>query len=987
MATDYSKIYWYDTATAAWIEEAPAGSDYGGFVEFSYTDTLYEPAMLQILLADPQNVRLPIYQVPYRMVMLKEKDTEAVLFVGKVVYCEPLFDQEFGQVIKITAFDNLHELRDTWMRQPTVAVLPSGLVQNCVRCGGYTRLQYTGLAGIGTFTPGLWIMDTVAGVGTGLFALVVSNTSTGVGTGDLIIQSYYYGSAAAPVEFVAPNVIWEICTPLIPFYIPVIGAHATVNNVWRKLDLSVMEASDTALSETPHFSGVGGTCLEEMGNYTKLDEWNTVAVGVGHVFMAAPTDITGPDFEQDLYYFHRQKYQGLNAATLALEAGALAPDPCDPAVDGLVAQFGADAEPSGGDPVGPPPVPPDLYYGRWKNIMPDYEFSPRYMGEIITRVNYHYKGRSDGQAGASDCAAVQKLVTCPNTAVVEDAYKMVREKHVYNFATTQALDAHELGERVLLAMCVPTGVTRGRFGIAGYPAYWDVNPVTYVLENPRILRAGCMLHVLHSILTGVNATNMIVTEITYSEPSGIARICVLDKTYGMEELKFEAAEQNVEVNRTASIAQKQGAALAGLNTDDIAPGTPQQVNPLLVPPNLDPTLPCPVATAGYWAVKLDWDAWVVRTTKYANAATTSKTELDISHFEVWRDTPSMGHPGNVFSEADPLNTAVCHIIAQTKTASYVDQDPTLALATDYYYWIVAVDISGNRSVNSLGSGAARIGAMPIFPVGYIFITIDPTNPATTLGFGVWVAFAEGRVLVGKAGAGTFSTAWTELVPPLSIGGVETVTLDASMIPAHVHTIAHTHTLSHTHEHSHTHSVDPPSTATSASSASDTGGQSADHSHSVTAGVQSANHTHTLTTGVESADHAHGITQAAPYGDAIEGAAGTAGHYLFHPSAISGTGGVSANHTHSGTSAGVSADHNHLLSCAGVSVGHTHNMAHTHTVDIVAFASASPDEDTTSDASTTTTSGSSAGDSGTVGGGLAHTNLQPYLVCYFWRRSS
>lgn len=35
-----------------------------------------------------------------------------------------------------------------------------------------------------------------------------------------------------------------------------------------------------------------------------------------------------------------------------------------------------------------------------------------------------------------------------------------------------------------------------------------------------------------------------------------------------------------------------------------------------------------------------------------------------------------------------------------------------------------------------------------FPVGAIFVTIDPTNPAATLGYGTWQAFAPGRVLVG-----------------------------------------------------------------------------------------------------------------------------------------------------------------------------------------------------------------------------------------------
>ena len=41
-----------------------------------------------------------------------------------------------------------------------------------------------------------------------------------------------------------------------------------------------------------------------------------------------------------------------------------------------------------------------------------------------------------------------------------------------------------------------------------------------------------------------------------------------------------------------------------------------------------------------------------------------------------------------------------------------------------------------------GGGAAA------FPVGAIFISVDSTNPATSLGYGTWVAFGAGRVLVG-----------------------------------------------------------------------------------------------------------------------------------------------------------------------------------------------------------------------------------------------
>ena len=35
-----------------------------------------------------------------------------------------------------------------------------------------------------------------------------------------------------------------------------------------------------------------------------------------------------------------------------------------------------------------------------------------------------------------------------------------------------------------------------------------------------------------------------------------------------------------------------------------------------------------------------------------------------------------------------------------------------------------------------------------FPIGYVYISVDGTDPNTVLGYGVWQQFAEGRVLVG-----------------------------------------------------------------------------------------------------------------------------------------------------------------------------------------------------------------------------------------------
>ena len=78
--------------------------------------------------------------------------------------------------------------------------------------------------------------------------------------------------------------------------------------------------------------------------------------------------------------------------------------------------------------------------------------------------------------------------------------------------------------------------------------------------------------------------------------------------------------------------------------------------------------------------------------------------------------------------------------------------------------------------------AAAINAI-VYPVGSIYTNMAvATNPATLLGMGTWVAFGEGRVLVGKAGSGTFDTL-------AATGGTETHTLSTSEIPSHTHTMS------------------------------------------------------------------------------------------------------------------------------------------------------------------------------------------------------
>lgn len=71
----------------------------------------------------------------------------------------------------------------------------------------------------------------------------------------------------------------------------------------------------------------------------------------------------------------------------------------------------------------------------------------------------------------------------------------------------------------------------------------------------------------------------------------------------------------------------------------------------------------------------------------------------------------------------------------------------------------------------------------IYPVGCTYThTVDSTNPFNLFGFGTWVKFGEGRVIVNhKASDSDFDTPGLE-------GGAKTRVITESQMPAHTHTM-------------------------------------------------------------------------------------------------------------------------------------------------------------------------------------------------------
>jgi hypothetical protein len=91
------------------------------------------------------------------------------------------------------------------------------------------------------------------------------------------------------------------------------------------------------------------------------------------------------------------------------------------------------------------------------------------------------------------------------------------------------------------------------------------------------------------------------------------------------------------------------------------------------------------------------------------------------------------------------------------------------------------DVTGIRNLTITGTLTASIESA--YPVGSIYINAAvTTNPATLLGFGTWVAFGTGRMMVGyNASDSDFNSLQKE-------GGFKTHTLTTSELPSHNHSI-------------------------------------------------------------------------------------------------------------------------------------------------------------------------------------------------------
>jgi hypothetical protein len=137
--------------------------------------------------------------------------------------------------------------------------------------------------------------------------------------------------------------------------------------------------------------------------------------------------------------------------------------------------------------------------------------------------------------------------------------------------------------------------------------------------------------------------------------------------------------------------------------------------------------------------------------------------------------------GYTFSSVEQVTNDKLHLLVDNATQTQIvnaDVSTVAAIADTKLASITTASKVNGAAITGLAnipSGAGEIPAVnlaAIYPIGCIYTTTVPTDPATVFGFGTWEAFGEGKVLVGLDSADSdFDT--VEMT-----GGDKTVTSDA-----------------------------------------------------------------------------------------------------------------------------------------------------------------------------------------------------------------
>ena len=129
------------------------------------------------------------------------------------------------------------------------------------------------------------------------------------------------------------------------------------------------------------------------------------------------------------------------------------------------------------------------------------------------------------------------------------------------------------------------------------------------------------------------------------------------------------------------------------------------------------------------------------------------------------------------------------VVAENYMVSATLPSATLSSPTMTGTPIAPTASPGTNTTQVATTAFVTTGLQAAYPVGAIFLSTVSTNPSTLLGFGTWVAYGTGRMLISQDAT----------YPAGTTGGSATTTLITANLPSHSHSATTTSTDSgHTH---------------------------------------------------------------------------------------------------------------------------------------------------------------------------------------------
>mgnify|MGYP001181404753 CR=1 FL=1 len=156
---------------------------------------------------------------------------------------------------------------------------------------------------------------------------------------------------------------------------------------------------------------------------------------------------------------------------------------------------------------------------------------------------------------------------------------------------------------------------------------------------------------------------------------------------------------------------------------------------------------------------------------------------DAGHVTAIGSTAISGINNNDIAAGAGINAEKIHDGTVSNTEFGHLNGVTSAIQTQFN--AISFDSSGLQTqLNSLDSAKTTLSAVfdMVYPVGSIYMQMGTSaNPVVLMGFGTWVRYGEGKVLVSQSGSDTEFDTLNET------GGSKTHTLTVDELPAHTHT--------------------------------------------------------------------------------------------------------------------------------------------------------------------------------------------------------